>query len=121
VTKIICSLNQFSGDLAELFDLLEGIKGEVEDREEEIRETYKLPRFVPEWSYFNRIVVDNCMRMKKNRQRLTFSMFNQWVTEFREMTTTNKGFTSLTQVDLLERLEHFRPIILIRPPCVGAN
>jgi len=81
--------------------MVEDVKQLIVEKAEEIREIYSLPKYVPEWEYFNTIVIDNCMKMKKNRQRLTFSMFNQWIMEFREMTTSNKGFSALNQTDFV--------------------
>ena len=86
-----------------------------------MRGLYQLPKHVPEWSYFNRVVIDNCLKMKRNRQRLTFSLFNLWITEFREMATSDRGFAALTGSRLPQKVDQFRPIILIRPPCVGAT
>ena len=80
-----------------------------------------MPKYVPQWNYFSQVVIDNCMRVKRNRQRLTFSMFNQWITEFRDLTTSNRGFLGLGESESAERVEQFKPIILIRPPYIGAN
>lgn len=79
MSRIISSLNHYSGDMAELFDLLKQIKFYIEEKEQEIRDLYQLPKFVPEWSYFGNIVIDNCMLAKKNRQKVTFSVLNQWI------------------------------------------
>ena len=56
-----------------------------------------MPAFVPEWGYFGTVVVNNCMMVKRNKQKLTFSLLNMWIQEFRETTTSFKGFTMLTQ------------------------
>ena len=63
--------------------MIDDVKQLITEKAEEIRDLYNLPKYVPEWEYFNTIVIDNCMKMKRIRLRLTFSMFNQWIMEFR--------------------------------------
>lgn len=76
--------------------MLEHLKMQILSREKELREKYKLPLFVPEWSYFNSIVINNCYSFKRNRQKLTFSLFNQWIQDFKDKSTSLKGFLELT-------------------------
>ena len=118
INKIISCLNQYSGDLTDLFDSLGEVKCIVEEKEEEIRASYNLPKFVPQWSQFNSIVVDGCIRMKKNKQRLTFSVFNHWIMEFRELATSNRGFDLVNNPNGRKQIDPFRPIILVRPPSI---
>jgi hypothetical protein len=72
-------LNSFGGDSSELFDLVEAAKYRISECERDLQKKYKLPEMVPEWSYFNRIVVNSCYLFKRNRQKLTFSLLNLWI------------------------------------------
>ena len=60
---------------------------------------YHLSEYVPEWSYFNSIVVNNCYLMKRNRHRLTYSLLNTWIQEFKDKATTLKGFIDIVNID----------------------
>jgi hypothetical protein len=50
---------------------------------------------VPEWSYFGEIVIGNCYIQKRNKSKLTFSMINTWIHEFKDKATTLKGYLKL--------------------------
>jgi hypothetical protein len=93
--------------------MLQDLKMRIAEREQELQEKYKLPTFVPEWSFFSSIVINNCYSFKRNRQKLTFSLLNQWIQEFKEKSTSFKGFLELT---LPEEQPRFQPIVLISPP-----
>jgi hypothetical protein len=75
----VAFLNAFHGDSAELLDLIEAVKARIQIREGEIRLKYSLSAQVPEWTYFSSIVVSNCYLHKRNKNKLTFSMINQWI------------------------------------------
>jgi hypothetical protein len=67
---------------------------------------------VPEWSSFSSVVVNNCYAYKRSRSKLTYSLINLWIQEFKEAATTLKGFAALAPPND----HHFRPIILVLPP-----
>jgi hypothetical protein len=74
---------------------------------------------VPEWSYFNSIVVNNCCLTKRNKHRLTYSLLNTWIQEFKERATSLKGFIEIAALEETkepEREYKFTPIVLISPP-----
>ena len=72
---------------------------------------------MPEWSYFSSIVVSNCCRTKRNRQRLTYSLLNTWIQEFKERATSLKGFIDILALQTKQPEPHrFTPIVLISPP-----
>jgi len=48
-----------------------------------IRLKYGLPHFVPEWSYFSSIVISKCLSSRLNKQKLTYSLLNQWIQKFK--------------------------------------
>ncbi len=70
---------------------------------------------MPQWSYFSSIVIHNCQLTKRNRQKVTYSLLNQWIQESKEASTTFWGFKALTKPEQ-ELLPKFKPIILIKPP-----
>lgn len=90
----------------------------MEEREAQVREKYSLPEYVPEWSYFNAIVVNNCYLIKRNKHRLTYSLLNSWIQEFKDRATSLKGFIEIAAEETKEpdREVKFTPIVLISPP-----
>lgn len=115
IARIVAFLNAYHGDAAELLDLMESIKESIACREAEVREKYGLAEQVPEWSHFNSIVVNGCYLHKRSKSKLTFSMLNQWIQEFKEKATSLAGFLSLRQPPE-EEPYRFRPIVIIPPP-----
>jgi hypothetical protein len=116
IARIVAFLNSFHGDAAELLDLIEGVKETITLREQEVREKYGLAEQVPEWEYFNSIVVNGCYLHKRGKGKLTFSMLNQWIQEFKEKATSLSGFMVLRMQAEDEQLHRFKPIVLISPP-----
>lgn len=95
IARIVAFLNGYHADAAELLDLMEGVKENISNREAEIRAKYGLAEQVPEWSHFNSIVVNGCYLQKRSKAKLTFSMLNHWIQEFKEKATSLAGFLSL--------------------------
>ena len=81
-----------------------------------MREKYCLAEQVPQWSYFNSIVVNGCYTHKRSKGKLTFSMLNQWIQEFKEKATILAGFLALRAETQDEHAHRFKPIVLISPP-----
>ena len=118
IGKIITGLNSFRGSGAELMDRVAEIKQAVMDKEKEVRERYDLSLFVPTWSQFTLVVIDRCLQVRRSKQRLTYSLLNTWIQEFKEKTTTVKGFEEAPLVveDTVVPSGHFSPIVLVAPP-----
>jgi len=68
-------------------------------REMQVRQKYKLDAHVPEWNSFNMLVVDRCLMIKRNRQRLTYSLLNGWVQEFKENASTIRGGMEVPEIE----------------------
>jgi hypothetical protein len=71
---------------------------------------------VPQWEHFNSIVVNGCYTHKRSKGKLTFSMLNQWIQEFKEKATSLAGFLALRAEAPEEHTSKFTPIVLILPP-----
>jgi hypothetical protein len=64
-------------------------------------------------------VVNNCYLVKRTKHRLTYSLLNAWIQQFKNRATSLKGFIEIATLDETkepDRDHKFTPIVLISPP-----
>lgn len=89
------------------------------ERNYEIYQKYDLCEGVPNWEDFLDIVVRRCIECRLEGGKMTNSLLNQWILEFKQRSCqvgVNRVPDLEPKLELPPPIKDFIPIILINPP-----
>lgn len=87
----------------------------IESRAKEVNKKYKLNEKVPFWSDFSTCVISRCFRSKMENQKITNSIFNQWIADFKQK-SSQIGLELEKRWGEPPEIKFFTPTILVLPP-----